>query len=117
MPEKNKSQSAKQIECSFCGRPRQLVKRLISGRHAYICDSCVRLFGEVITNEEKAEQTLSLGTLPTPSEFKNHLDAYVIGQERAKKVLSVAVYNHYKRLITRSKGVICLWRSTTTTRD
>ncbi|NLI97823.1 ATP-dependent Clp protease ATP-binding subunit ClpX [bacterium] len=105
MPEKNKSQSAKQIECSFCGRPRQLVKRLISGRHAYICDSCVRLFGEVITNEEKAEQTLSLGTLPTPSEFKNHLDAYVIGQERAKKVLSVAVYNHYKRLITRSKGV------------
>ncbi len=105
MSEKNKSQASKQIECSFCGRPKQIVKRMISGRQGYICDSCIKLFGEVVANEERAEQTISLGTLPTPSEFKTQLDAYVIGQERAKKVLSVAVYNHYKRLITRSRGV------------
>ena len=78
---------------------------MISGRHGYICDSCVKLFAGIIENEERAEQTLSLTSLPTPAEFKAHLDNYVIGQERAKKVLSVAVYNHYKRLITRRKGV------------
>ena len=82
-----------------------MVSRMISGRQAYICDACVKLFSEVISNEEKAAKTLSLSTLPTPAEFKNNLDRYVIGQERAKKVLSVAVYNHYKRLITLRKGV------------
>jgi len=78
---------------------------MISGRRGYICDSCVKLFAGVIENEERAEQTFSLTSLPTPAEFKAHLDKYVIAQGRAKKVLSVAVYNHYKRLITRRKGV------------
>jgi len=102
MSKENKT--TREIACSFCGRPKQVVARMISGRKAYICESCVKLFSEVIANEEKAAKTLSLSTLPTPAEFKENLEKYVIGQDRAKKVLSVAVYNHYKRLITRSKG-------------
>jgi len=103
--EKDQKRASHEVVCSFCGRPKQIVKRMISGRRGYICDSCVKLFAGVIENEERAEQTFSLTSLPTPAEFKAHLDKYVIAQGRAKKVLSVAVYNHYKRLITRRKGV------------
>lgn len=105
MSEKDQKRASHEVVCSFCGRPKQIVKRMISGRRGYICDSCVKLFAGVIENEERAEQTFSLTSLPTPAEFKAHLDKYVIAQGRAKKVLSVAVYNHYKRLITRRKGV------------
>jgi ATP-dependent Clp protease ATP-binding subunit ClpX len=105
MSQKDKTNPDTQVQCSFCGRPKQIVKRMISGRQGYICDSCVKLFAGIVDNEERAELTFSLSSLPTPAEFSAHLDGYVIGQERPKKVLSVAVYNHYKRLITRRKGM------------
>ncbi|MBN2379130.1 ATP-dependent Clp protease ATP-binding subunit ClpX [candidate division WOR-3 bacterium] len=105
MSERTRSRSKPEIVCSFCSRPKQIVNRMISGRQAHICEACVKLFAEVISNEEKAAKTIALSTLPTPVEFKENLEGYVIGQERAKKVISVAVYNHYKRLITLRKGV------------
>jgi len=95
----------KEIRCSFCDRPKSSVRRLISGRNGYICDDCIKILFDLISEEERLEQTVSLQKLPTPDEFKKFLDQYVIGQERAKKVLSVAVYNHYKRVISKTKGV------------
>lgn len=87
--------------CSFCGRPQSEVQKLIAGPGVYICDECVAV-AQHIMEEEKAEETpdFQLKDLPTPHEIKATLDEYVIGQEAAKKTLSVAVYNHYKRLQT-----------------
>ena len=91
------------LHCSFCGKSQDEVKKLIAGRGVYICDECIEVCINIVS-EELAEQNKSeLGTnsgnaLPSPSKIKEFLDQYVIGQEHAKKVLSVAVYNHYKRL-------------------
>ena len=85
--------------CSFCGKMQSEVKKLVAGPTAYICDECIELCRCIIEeDEEKAIQTDTKNELPEPKEIKKFLDQYVIGQERTKKILSVAVYNHYKRL-------------------
>ncbi|HEY4536473.1 MAG TPA: ATP-dependent Clp protease ATP-binding subunit ClpX [Enteractinococcus sp.] len=91
-------ESADLLKCSFCGKTQKQVRKLIAGPGVYICDECIELCNEII-EEELAEVTQSSEfTLPTPQEIYAHLDDYVIGQERAKAALSVAVYNHYKRV-------------------
>jgi len=90
----------KEPRCSFCGRAQSEVKKLIAGSSAYICNECVELCNEIL-EEEYERVNLSdegLVKLPKPAEIKAYLDQYVVGQERAKKILSVAVYNHYKRI-------------------
>lgn len=93
--------------CSFCGRPKSQTQYLISGLDALICENCVdqayRIINEDQTDAEKATSFDFAGKLLKPTEIKKHLDQYVIGQDEAKKVLSVAVYNHYKRLMHKSK--------------
>jgi ATP-dependent Clp protease ATP-binding subunit ClpX len=89
----------KLLFCSFCGKNQNEVRRLIAGPSVYICDECVDLCNDIITEESQApDEQEAADALPVPTEIKNTLDDYVIGQERAKKILSVAVYNHYKRL-------------------
>ena len=88
--------------CSFCGRPESEVSFLITGMNGYICDSCSQQAYEIVQEAmkgSKATESLSLQELPKPMEIKNFLDQYVIGQDDAKRYLSVAVYNHYKRLL------------------
>jgi len=87
--------------CSFCGKSQNEVKKLIAGRGVYICDECIDVCINIVADElhqEKSNAPMFEGELPTPSKIKEFLDQYVIGQDEAKKVLSVAVYNHYKRL-------------------
>src|SRR5512138_2050979 len=87
------------LSCSFCGKSQKEVKKLIAGPTVYICDECNGLCNDIIAEEiEKEEQTYGLTTVPKPAEIKAVLDEYVIGQERAKKILAVAVHNHYKRI-------------------
>jgi len=89
----------KLLFCSFCGKNQNEVRRLIAGPSVYICDECVDLCNDIISGESQAvESESATERLPVPTEIKNILDEYVIGQERAKRILSVAVYNHYKRL-------------------
>ena len=89
----------KLLFCSFCGKNQNEVRRLIAGPSVYICDECVDLCNDIISEESQSvEPDSSEDRLPVPTEIKNILDEYVIGQERAKRILSVAVYNHYKRL-------------------
>ncbi len=83
--------------CSFCGKGQEEVKKLIAGPTAYICDECITLCNDIIA-EEKSEEAAPRTAAPTPVEIKTFLDQYVIGQERAKRILSVAVHNHYKRI-------------------
>ncbi len=87
-----------QLKCSFCGKLQEQVKRLVAGPGVYICDECVELCNEIIEDELAEEGDLDLKDLPKPREIKAILDQYVIGQEKAKRILSVAVYNHYKRV-------------------
>jgi ATP-dependent Clp protease ATP-binding subunit ClpX len=87
-----------QLKCSFCGKAQEQVKKLIAGPGVYICDECIELCNEIIDEELNDEVSLDMGNLPKPKEIKAILDQYVIGQEEAKKILSVAVYNHYKRI-------------------
>lgn len=89
-----------QLTCSFCGKSQDEVKKLIAGPTVYICDECIELCNDIIDEESRLDQTSDSESkkLPKPAEIKDILDEYVIGQERAKKVLSVAVYNHYKRV-------------------
>ena len=88
--------------CSFCGKSQKEVRKLIAGPTVYICDECIDLCTDIIAEEsEREEYYQGKGNIPKPAEIKGHLDEYVIGQEYAKKVLAVAVYNHYKRIETR----------------
>src|SRR6266481_6567684 len=86
------------IRCSFCGRGQDEVARLVSGPSVYICSECVKLCNDILEGELEREAPSSVGQLPKPAEIKRILDDYVVGQNRAKKTLAVAVYNHYKRI-------------------
>ena len=88
----------KQLKCSFCGKNQDQVRRLIAGPGVYICDECIELCSEIIADEFEESLQLDVSSLPKPAEIKNYLDQYVIGQDSSKKSLSVAVYNHYKRI-------------------
>ncbi|QYY32949.1 ATP-dependent Clp protease ATP-binding subunit ClpX [Cupriavidus pinatubonensis] len=102
MAEKKGSSSEKLLYCSFCGKSQHEVKKLIAGPSVFICDECIDLCNEIIRDEatasEKDAAAATRSDLPTPHEIRESLDQYVIGQEQAKKILAVAVYNHYKRL-------------------
>ena len=90
----------KNIKCSFCGKPQEIVKKIIAGPGVYICDECIAVCQNIMDEEiyEEEDVVLNQETIPTPEQIKNTLDEYVIGQDEAKKALSVAVYNHYKRI-------------------
>jgi ATP-dependent Clp protease ATP-binding subunit ClpX len=90
------------LVCSFCGKSQDEVKKLIAGPTVYICDECIELCNDIIAEEFEKEEAAKLSRVPKPAEIKRIIDDYVIGQERAKKILSVAVYNHYKRIENRT---------------
>ncbi|MBO6937465.1 MAG: ATP-dependent Clp protease ATP-binding subunit ClpX [Deltaproteobacteria bacterium] len=99
MPDRRRDEGHGNLTCSFCGKSQKEVKKLIAGPTVYICDECIALCNDIIAEEVDRDDALSSGTpLPKPAEIKTILDEYVIGQDRAKKVLSVAVHNHYKRI-------------------
>ena len=109
----------KNVRCSFCGKPQALVNRLIAGNGSYICDDCIRLCMNIIDESYEpdldtnrgADFGLSENNLPKPAEIKARLDDYIIGQERAKIALSVAVYNHYKRILHGDESEVELQKS------
>jgi ATP-dependent Clp protease ATP-binding subunit ClpX len=88
----------KHLRCSFCGKSKDSVRKFISGPSVYICNECITLCNEILAEDEEREVADSITQVPTPQEIKDILDQYVIGQERAKRTLAVAVYNHYKRI-------------------
>ena len=100
----------KNVKCSFCGKSQEAVNRVIAGPGVYICDECIKVCTNIIEEDiyedtEIAYTTNTETKLPTPAEIKEVLDSYVIGQEEAKKTLSVAVYNHYKRINHQEKEI------------
>lgn len=101
MPSK-KNNSNNNIKCSFCGKSQEIVKRIVAGPNAFICDECINICNNILEDEDFSEkkeyEDVKSKEIPKPSEIKKILDEYVIGQEEAKKTLSVAVYNHYKRI-------------------
>jgi ATP-dependent Clp protease ATP-binding subunit ClpX len=116
MADKKGSSSEKVLYCSFCGKSQHEVKKLIAGPSVFICDECIELCNDIIRDEvpaESGDQKAPKSDLPIPSEIKGSLDQYVIGQDVAKRTLSVAVYNHYKRLqhMSRTKDEIELAKS------
>lgn len=103
---KDEGDGGKLLYCSFCGKSQHEVRKLIAGPSVFICDECVDLCNDIISEEiQESDSESPRDKLPTPEEIKQTLDQYVIGQKRAKKILSVAVYNHYKRLQSSGKGV------------
>ena len=102
-----------QLLCSFCGKSQRQVKKLIAGPGVYICDECIDLCNEIIDEELTAPPSFDLENLPRPREIYGVLDEYVVGQEAAKRALSVAVYNHYKRvqIANSSGGVAAMTRA------
>ena len=115
-----RNEDRRSIRCSFCGKPQSLVEKLIAGNNCYICDDCVRMCASIIGEDMEQEQQkvmgydglpLELAKLPKPMQIKARLDEYVIGQERAKIVLAVAVYNHYKRILHAAKDEVELQKS------
>src|SRR6186713_2612748 len=88
----------KHLRCSFCGKSKDSVRKFISGPSVYICNECIALCNEILAEDEEREVAEAITQVPSPHEIKDVLDQYVIGQEHAKKALSVAVYNHYKRI-------------------
>lgn len=109
--------AGKSIRCSFCGKPQDLAGRLIAGNGAYICEDCVKTCTQLIDGDtlsksvNKSSFNLDFGKLPKPKQLKSTLDQYIIGQEEAKKVLSVAVYNHYKRVFNLDSNEVELQKS------
>ena len=114
-----KNEDRRSIRCSFCGKPQSLVNRLIAGNGSYICDDCVRMCMQIVDDDPMTDTPvegfdglpLMFEKLPKPMQIKAGLDEYVIGQNRAKKVLSVAVYNHYKRILHGGKDDVELQKS------
>ena len=114
-----KNEDRRSIRCSFCGKPQSLVNRLIAGNGSYICDDCVRMCMQIVDDDPMTDAPvegfdglpLVFEKLPKPMQIKAGLDEYVIGQNRAKKVLSVAVYNHYKRILHGGKDNVELQKS------
>ena len=114
-----RNEDRRSIRCSFCGKPQSLVNRLIAGNGSYICDECIRMCMQIVEDSPAPAAAvngydglpLAFEKLPKPVQIKANLDQYVIGQERAKKVLSVAVYNHYKRILHSSKNDVELQKS------
>ena len=92
-----------QLKCSFCGKSQDQVRKLVAGPGVYICDECIELCTEIVEEELGSEEELDLKDIPKPKEIRAILDQYVIGQDQAKKSLSVAVYNHYKRINSQNK--------------
>ena len=103
-----KSDERKKIVCSFCGKTQDQVRRMVAGNGVFICDQCIDLCADIIErelNEETEIHEETNGRFLTPKEIKSYLDEYVIGQDKAKKALSVAVYNHYKRVRSQQMGL------------
>ena len=95
----------KELYCAFCGKPKELAKKLIAGPNGtYICDECISICNEILAEDDTATETTKDLKLLKPHEIKERLDQYIIGQDEAKKVLSVAVYNHYKRVFAKKSG-------------
>ncbi|MEY4284005.1 MAG: ATP-dependent Clp protease ATP-binding subunit ClpX [Betaproteobacteria bacterium] len=107
MAEKKGSSSDKTLYCSFCGKSQHEVKKLIAGPSVFICDECIDLCNDIIRDElpdADISASTAKGDLPTPQDIKHNLDHYIIGQDKAKRALAVAVYNHYKRLLHKDKA-------------
>ena len=113
-----RNEDRRSIRCSFCGKPQSLVERMIAGNNCYICDECVRMCASIVGEGETVSTVmgydglpLEFAKLPKPMQIKERLDDYVIGQDRAKKVVSVAVYNHYKRILHSAEDDVELQKS------